>query len=60
MPLPPHAVDWMSRAEIDYIGPFLKAWAAFNAWYRDASGSVSYSKIVIAFVFLRFSLFMGT
>ena len=37
MPLPPHAADWMSRAEIDYIGPFLKAWAAFNAWYRHAS-----------------------
>ncbi len=28
----------MSRAEIDYIGPFVKAWAAFNTWYRDASG----------------------
>ena len=37
MPLPPHAADWMSRAEIDYIGPFLKAWAAFNAWCRHAS-----------------------
>lgn len=39
MPLPPHAQDWMSRAEIDYIGPFIKAWAAFNAWYRHASGA---------------------
>ncbi len=38
MPLPPHAIDWMNRAEIDYIGPFVKAWAAFNAWYRHASG----------------------
>src|SRR5262245_4276523 len=38
MPLPPHAVDWMNRAEIDYIGPFVKAWAAFNAWYRHDSG----------------------
>ncbi|MCA3740269.1 hypothetical protein [Phenylobacterium sp.] len=38
MALPPHARDWMNRAEIDYIGPFVKAWAAFNAWYRDASG----------------------
>ncbi len=38
MPLPPHAVDWMSRAEIDYLGPFVKAWAAFNAWYRHDSG----------------------
>lgn len=39
MALPPHAADWMNRAEIDYIGPFVKAWAAFNAWYRHASGS---------------------
>jgi len=37
MALPPHAADWMSRAEIDYIGPFVKAWAAFNAWFRHAS-----------------------
>ena len=37
MSLPPHAADWMNRAEIDYIGPFVKAWAAFNAWYRHAS-----------------------
>lgn len=39
MALPPHAADWMNRAEIDYIGPFVKAWAAFNAWYRHASAS---------------------
>ena len=38
MALPSHAADWMSRAEIDYIGPFVKAWAAFNAWYRHVSG----------------------
>ena len=37
MALPPHAADWMNRAEIDYIGPFVKAWAAFNAWFREAS-----------------------
>lgn len=36
--LPPSAKLWLERAEIDYIGPFLKAWAAFNAWFRDASG----------------------
>ena len=40
MALPSHAADWMGRAEIDYIGPFVKAWAAFNAWYRHASGEV--------------------
>lgn len=39
MALPPHAQEWMNRAEIDYIGPFVKAWAAFNAWYRQASGA---------------------
>lgn len=38
MALPPHATEWMNRAEIDYIGPFVKAWAAFNAWYRHVSG----------------------
>lgn len=37
MALPPHSADWMDRAEIDYIGPFVKAWAAFNAWFRHAS-----------------------
>ena len=37
MALPPHAAEWMNRAEIDYIGPFVKAWAAFNAWFRQAS-----------------------
>ncbi|EPC8431070.1 hypothetical protein ACSRVK_000729 [Pseudomonas aeruginosa] len=40
MALPPHAADWMNRAEIDYIGPFVKAWAAFNAWFRHASAQV--------------------
>ena len=37
MPLPPHAAEWMHLADLDYIGPFVKAWAAFNAWYREAS-----------------------
>lgn len=41
MALPVHAQEWMNRAEIDYIGPFVKAWAAFNAWYRHASGADS-------------------
>ena len=41
MALPPHAQDWMNRAEIDYIGPFVKAWAAFNAWYRHDSGAAN-------------------
>jgi hypothetical protein len=41
MALPPHATAWMDRAEIDYIGPFVKAWAAFNAWYRHDSGQAT-------------------
>ncbi len=40
MVLPTHAAAWMSRAEMDYIGPFVNAWAAFNAWYRHSSEEV--------------------
>ena len=38
MPLPDNAKQWKEKAEIDYIGPFVKAWAAFNAWFREAAG----------------------
>lgn len=31
---PSNAARWKERAEIDYLGPFVKAWAGFNAWYR--------------------------
>jgi len=37
--LPNNARLWKERAEIDYIGPFVKAWAAFNAWFREESGT---------------------
>lgn len=37
--LPRNAQLWKDKAEIDYIGPFVKAWAAFNAWYRDETNS---------------------
>lgn len=37
--LPESARLWLEKAEIDYIGPFVKAWAAFNAWFREASHS---------------------
>jgi hypothetical protein len=37
--LPENARLWLERADIDYIGPFVKAWASFNAWYRHASNS---------------------
>lgn len=35
--LPESARLWLERADMDYIGPFVKAWAAFNAWFREAS-----------------------
>lgn len=37
--LPENARLWLERAEIDYIGPFVKAWASFNAWFRHASNT---------------------
>lgn len=37
--LPNNALLWKERAEIDYIGPFVKAWAAFNAWFREEARS---------------------
>jgi hypothetical protein len=37
--LPTSAQLWLERADIDYIGPFVKAWASFNAWFRHASNS---------------------
>ena len=37
--LPENARLWLERADIDYIGPFVKAWASFNAWFRFACGS---------------------
>lgn len=37
--LPNAARLWRDKAEIDYIGPFVKSWAAFNAWYRHETGS---------------------
>ncbi len=32
---PSNATRWKERAEIDYLGPFVKAWAGFNSWYRS-------------------------
>jgi hypothetical protein len=39
--LPRNAQLWKERAELDYIGPFVKGWAAFNAWFREETGSRS-------------------
>lgn len=41
MPLPREVTEWRERAEVDYVGPFVKAWAAFNAWYRHVSGKTT-------------------
>ncbi len=27
---------WLQMSEVDYLGQFVKAWLAFNAWYRSA------------------------
>lgn len=37
MPVPREVQEWIARSEVDHIGPFVNAWAAFNA-YRHASG----------------------
>jgi hypothetical protein len=37
--LPINAQLWRDRSEIDYLGPFVKAWAAFNAWFRHECNS---------------------
>jgi hypothetical protein len=39
--LPRNAQLWKDKAEIDYVGPFVKAWAAFNAWFREETNSRS-------------------
>lgn len=39
--LPIEARLWKEKAEVDYIGPFIKAWAAFNAWFRHETQSRS-------------------
>jgi hypothetical protein len=39
--LPRNAQLWKDRAELDYIGPFVKAWASFNAWLREETGNRS-------------------
>ena len=36
---PSNATRWKERAEIEYLGPFVKAWAGFNSWFKTESGS---------------------
>lgn len=40
---------WMSLSEIDYLGQFVKAWLAFNAWYRSAYSETRDREIINEF-----------
>jgi hypothetical protein len=37
---------WLRMTETDYIGHVIKAWLAFNAWYRSASSEHQDRKII--------------
>ena len=37
---------WLMMSEIDYLGQFVKAWLAFNAWYRGAYAETRDRKII--------------
>lgn len=39
MAVPSEVRDWIARSEVDHVGPFVNAWAAFNAWYRHVAGT---------------------
>ena len=37
---------WLQMSEVDYLGQFVKAWLAFNAWYRSAYFETQDRKII--------------
>ena len=37
---------WLQMSEVDYLGQFVKAWLAFNAWYRSAYTETQDRKII--------------
>lgn len=37
---------WLRMSDIDYVGQFVKAWLAFNAWYRSAYSETQDRKII--------------
>lgn len=37
---------WLRMSDIDYVGQFVKAWLAFNAWYRSAYSEAQDRKII--------------
>ena len=40
---------WLLLSEVDYLGQFVKAWLAFNAWYRSAYTETQDRKIINEF-----------
>jgi hypothetical protein len=40
---------WLRMSDIDYVGQFVKAWLAFNAWYRSAYSETQDRKIIDEF-----------
>lgn len=38
--------EWLRMSEVDYLGQFVKAWLAFNAWYRSAYTESQDRKII--------------
>ena len=39
---------WLQMSDVDYLGQFVKAWLAFNAWYRSAHSETQDRKIIEA------------
>ena len=37
---------WHRLSDIDYVGQFVKAWSAFNAWYRSPHSESQDRKII--------------
>lgn len=37
---------WLRMSDVDYLGQFVKAWLAFNAWYRSAYSETQDRKII--------------
>lgn len=44
-----HRERWMGLSEVDYLGQFVKAWMAFNAWYRSTYAERQDRKIINEF-----------
>lgn len=38
---------WISQSDVDYYAYFIKAWIAFNAWYRENNPNVDSDRAII-------------